>query len=69
MFPLVLTVLNGDYNRGPIKDCWYKGEHPNAKPSSEDPPAKLRTQETSDESCFHHPSDKNPKSFRGLDEP
>ena len=30
MFPLILTVLHRDYERGtiiPIKDCQHKGEH------------------------------------------
>ena len=31
LFPLMLTVLNGDDNGGtiiPIQGCQYKGEHP-----------------------------------------
>ena len=33
IFPLVLTVLNRDYRTPPaimpVKDCYYKAEHPN----------------------------------------
>ena len=42
MFNLLLTVLTRDYSRGgggtviPVKDCQYKGEHPNLpKPQPE----------------------------------
>ena len=36
MCPLILTVINGDYNGGgtiiPIKDGKYKGEYPKQNP-------------------------------------